>query len=258
MEATAAITIQHAWRTWSFIQSFDKLSLKSKVEKKTKERNAARIIQNKWRIFYYKKSLNELTQNIQKSTKSLKDIVGYEYEQHRKRIYEFNGLIVSKRKPKDINYNADWFVYNKTKQLVAIEEDKGHYVDSCFLDRAVFSFAKIISKYLKNKEDCPKLILSSFTTYKLYNKKMIENYDVLRQDIIDVMKEKLVYQSICPSDRLSRDIWFQKQNKEKNPYIENVTKTRIIEDIKLIHMHYSYSVGSGKSVESILSCAISK
>ena len=65
---------------------------------------------------------------------------------------------------------------------------------------------------------------------------MKENFDVLKQDIVAVMKEKLVYQSYCPSDRLSRDNWFQKQNKEKNPYLENVTKTLIIENRKLIQM----------------------
>ena len=108
-------------------------------------------------IEFYKRSLQEACDDINHSTIALKDIVGLAYELHRKRIWEYFGFTVDKEKHNAM-WNVDLTIY-KGSTVVAFEETKGHYLDSCFLDRALGSMMKSVHNYIKLGEPIPMMIL---------------------------------------------------------------------------------------------------
>lgn len=170
-------------------------------------------------VQFYKNSLKKAGENInrKKNFKSLKDVVGKEYEEHRKRVWEHLGYQVDKEK-NGAAFDVDWAIYLNEK-LVALEEDKGHYVDSCFLERCSFSFLKTINNFNKKDEDIPKLILSCFTKYSRYTEKLEESLEITKEEICNIFKEKFKYTYINYNDRFPKDVWFN-QNEENinNPY----------------------------------------
>lgn len=184
-------------------------------------------------IVYYLESLRIANDNINKRKQeiSLKDVVGFEFEQHRKRLYEYFGYIVDKKK-NYAEFNVDWSIYYNGN-LVGIEEDKGHYVDSCFLDRSLTSYAKTILIYIKNGIKCPKFILHSFTKYNLYKDKCENFYKILRDDIKDQMLNNMVYTTVTLTDRIDRNKWYNMQD-DNNSYIELYELDLIKEDIRMI------------------------
>ena len=103
-------------------------------------------------IEFYKQSLKKADNEVKtlNKNKALKDCVGKAYENHRKRVWEYFGFKVSKDKY-DAHFDVDWSItYNGV--LIALEEDKGHYVDSCFLERALTGFCKTVNTYKKTKK----------------------------------------------------------------------------------------------------------
>ena len=184
-------------------------------------------------IVYYLESLRIANDNINKRKRdiSLKDVVGFEFEQHRKRLYEYFGYTVDKKK-NYAEFNVDWSIYYNGN-LVGIEEDKGHYVDSCFLDRSLTSYAKTINIYLKNGIKCPKFILHSFTKYKLYTDKCENFYKILRDDIKEQMLNNMVYTTVTLTDRIKRNQWYS-INDDNNSYMELYELDLIKEDIRMI------------------------
>ena len=184
-------------------------------------------------IVYYLESLRIANDNINKRKRdiSLKDVVGLEFEQHRKRLYEYFGYTVDKKK-NYAQFNVDWSIYYNGN-LVGIEEDKGHYVDSCFLDRSLTSYAKTINIYLKNGIKCPKFILHSFTKYKLYTDKCENFYKILRDDIKEQMLNNMVYTTVTLTDRIKRNQWYS-INDDNNSYMELYELDLIKEDIRMI------------------------
>ena len=109
------------------------------------------------------------------------------FEKHRKRIWEHFGFKVVKEG--DGLFDADWYIwYGET--LVAIEEDKGHYLDSCFLERALTGFAKTINSYQKKA--------------KVYQNSLF----IASLDIINFMKRK-------------KKIWKQEKNLFQKRWMKN-------------------------------------
>jgi hypothetical protein len=146
---------------------------------------------------------------VNQTDKALKDVVGVEYEAHRKRIYEKAGFRVENEIHDDrlAAFNADWYVYDSAGKLVIIEECKGHYVDSCFAERAVFGFAKTAQRFLDLGLDCPYFVLSSTTKYRLFNDKFEESLVVLRADIATTLRAKVKYFSVVANDRFGYKKW---------------------------------------------------
>lgn len=181
---------------------------------------------------YYKTSLanadNEIKTEKEKG-KALKDIVGKAYENHRKRVWEYFGFQVTKDKY-DSLFDVDWAITYKNK-LVALEEDKGHYLDSCFLERALTGFAKTINNYQKKSIIVPKLIIHSFTTYKKFQEKKMEDLDTRKTIIADEMEKKIVYTTLTNSDRLNKNKWF---GTCYNCYSDNADIELISKDILFI------------------------
>jgi hypothetical protein len=176
-------------------------------------------------IVYYLESLRIANDNINKRKRdiSLKDVVGFEFE--------YFGYIVDKKK-NYAEFNVDWSIYYNGN-LVGIEEDKGHYVDSCFLDRSLTSYAKTINIYLKNGIKCPKFILHSFTKYKLYTNKCENFYNILQDDIKEQMLNNMIYTTVTLTDRISRNKWYNINN-DNNSYMELYELDLIKEDIRMI------------------------
>ena len=183
-------------------------------------------------IEFYKESLSNTDiaiKNKIESGKALKDIIGEEYEKHRKRLWEYFGFQVSKEKHEAL-FDIDWCIsYNGI--IIAFEEDKGHYLDSCFLERAITGFSKTVNSYLKIKKEVPVLILHSFTTYSKFNEKLNDDLDTRKEEIVMEMKKKMFYTTLVNRDRLSKKSWFPTA---ENCYINNACEELIKKDIKFI------------------------
>ena len=183
-------------------------------------------------IDFYKNSLIKTDENIknEKETgKALKDIVGKEYEEHRKRIWEYFGFKVSKEKYNAL-FDVDWSITYNDK-LIALEEDKGHYLDSCFLERALTGYSKTVNNYQKNNISVPTLIIHSFARYSKFNEKKEEDLDTRKESIANEIKSKLVYTTLTKRDRLPKGKWF---GDSENCYFENSEEELIIHDINFI------------------------
>lgn len=184
-------------------------------------------------IQFYKESLEQAEnyiQNEHKTGKALKDIVGEAYETHRKRVWNHFGFDVSKERYGAM-FNVDWSI---TYQgiLIAFEEDKGHYMDSCFMERALTGFSKTVNIYQKKGKPIPVLILHSFTRYNKFSDKLEEDMDTRKAEIRDEIKKKIVYTTLVECDRLPKNRWFSKEL--YNCYSINATDELIIKDIKFI------------------------
>lgn len=183
---------------------------------------------------FYKNSLKLADDEVKTHApfKALKDIVGAAYENHRKRVWEYFGFEVSKDK-NGAGFDVDWSItYNGV--LTALEEDKGHYVDSCFLERALTGFCKTVNTYKKNKKIVPTLILCSFTRYKKFSEKLEDDMDTRKDEIKDEINKKLVYTTLSESDRLPRTKWFSKAEDRYDCYYNNVSDKLILKDIEFI------------------------
>jgi hypothetical protein len=173
--------------------------------------------------------------------KALKDIVGKKYEEHRKYIWEASGYCFQSRlhsQDKDLSaFNADGYIYGENGKLLVIEEAKAHYVDSCFLERALGSFAKQIRAFLKNgwnEKDVPYFVLSSTTTYNLYQKKLEEYLDVLldANPVKKIMRKKLRYFTVTANDRIKPKGWLQNTNRPVSRTPE--TKALVKKELKFM------------------------
>lgn len=184
-------------------------------------------------VQFYKESLckaeNEI-KNQHKSGKALKDVVGKAFELHRKRLWEHFGFVVSKDKHYAM-FNVDWSITYKGA-LIALEEDKGHYLDSCFMERALTGFRKTVNTYIKKEEPIPILIIHSFTKYNKFNEKLEEDMDTIKTEIRNEIQKKLVYTTLVECDRLSKDKWFSEEL--YNCYSVNAREELILKDIEFI------------------------
>ena len=156
--------------------------------------------------FYYKKTYDRY---INKSdNKAFKDIVGEEYETFRKLFYTSLGFkLANSKRVFGTNYNAD-IALEKDGVVKIIEESKGHYVDSCFLGRAIKDFAKIIKKCLDNKIEAPFFILSCPTRMNNFSDVFNEEIELFRDEIKEVLKSKFIYQPSCKHGRLPKEKYF--------------------------------------------------
>mgnify|MGYP006189117695 CR=1 FL=1 len=181
---------------------------------------------------FYKKSLIIACENIKekKKIKALKDVIGKEFEEHRKRLWNHFGFTVSKERELAL-WDVDWNIKNSEGKTIAFEEDKAHYLDSCFLERALAGFAKTVNSYLKNNQEVPCIILHSFTSYSKYEVKLNEFCEILRDDVSRTMREKIVYITLCDRDRLPTKKWFQNCD---YAYIDNMQDDLIHKDIAFI------------------------
>lgn len=142
--------------------------------------------------------------------KSGKDIVGEEYENLRKTIYNQSGLSAAPEMVGD--FNADLVVRDNRDKIRVIEECKGHYVDSCFLDRFLMNAARIIDFYLQEsyeEEDIPYIFLSSMTKYSNFQKKFDSIVKLFNEELRNLITKKVKYFSFCDHDRVRSGKYFK-------------------------------------------------
>jgi hypothetical protein len=190
-------------------------------------------------VLSYRKALRTADMNVQsqKNTRALKDTVGKVFESHRKTLWESHGFVASKGSDHpEIPFNVDLVISNTVGKVVALEEVKGHYLDSCFLERALSGFAKTINK---EPLDVPLFIIHSFTTYSKFEEKLEEDLATRKRFISNIMREKIVYTSLTSKDRLPSTKWFGQRD---NCYSDNVDDEMMRKDIQFILSLHSCDV----------------
>jgi hypothetical protein len=157
------------------------------------------------------------------TTKAKKDIVGARYEEHRDGVIKSSRHldIATKEEVKkfkemyDGNFDADkYIVHEKTRQLLAVEEDKGHYVDKCFLKRAMENALETFATSIEKGFEVPYFILNSPTSYSKYEEVFQRKLKLIHPEYVECFKAKFVYFPLCLHGRVSR-------TKYLNPGIEN-------------------------------------
>lgn len=144
--------------------------------------------------------------------KAAKDIVGEEYEKFRKRYYMESGFTFGDNHNvlgSGVNCDLTVMIDNK---VVIVEEDKGSYVDSPFLTRAIIDASRIIGTCLQNDLEIPYYILSCPTKMGNFDEIFNSTVELLREDIQSIIKEKFKYLPLCDNGRVNRNIYYRTEN----------------------------------------------
>lgn len=161
--------------------------------------------------------------------KAGKDIVGEQYEHFRKVYYAKLGFEIGNgKKLFGSSYNCD-VVVKKNGKIVLVEEDKGSYVDSCFLGRAINNAAQLYSKCVAQGIEVPYFVISSSTRYNKFKEIYKENVEIIREDLVEILNEKLIYFPLCEHDRVNQKKYFMTKD---NCF--NLSDELITEELKFI------------------------
>ena len=192
----------------------------------------------------YKQDLQECYTNIMEESErtggAKKDIVGRQYEDFRVRcITRHEQLDVAT--PEEVKlfkkelggkYNADQYIVDRaSRKLLALEEDKGHYVDKCFAKRAVINAMETIALCVKKNVDVPYFLLSCPTNYDIES--LLDDLGgIFNERSFSILGDKLKFFPLCDHGRTSRDKYlkdsvvpFQLSNQrivEENSFLANL------------------------------------
>jgi hypothetical protein len=155
----------------------------------------------------YAKTMHEKS----KGECATKDIVGRNYENMRIEWIRNHGLDVATDEEKkvfksrlDDSYDADHFIVDKdTRKLLALEEDKGHYLDKCFAKRAIFNAAEVFALCMEKNLELPYFIISCPTNYN-FHKILETTRRILDPKVSHALVEKLKFFPTCNHGRVSR------------------------------------------------------
>ena len=140
--------------------------------------------------------------------KAGKDIVGKKYEDFREDYYESMGFEIGNgKKIFGTSYDCDTVVM-KDGEVVILEEDKAHYVDSCFLGRALANCAEVMSQVLELDIAAPYFVLSCSTKMNNFQEIFDNRVRLYREDIQELIKEKFVYLPLCQHGRVQKSKYF--------------------------------------------------
>lgn len=201
------------------------------------QKNVRGFITKKYNMSYYISSLVYCEYQINTTTnKALKDVVGDFYEKHIKRVYiYYTKLTITSNYDKCyFGFNPDCCMIDNTMNIKLVTEIKGHYLDSCFMERALVGIVKTIDKFNKENKEIPKFEIHSFTTYKLFNEKIEEFKPIINDKLWSILNDKLIYTTICSQDRLRNQLWF-KEGVYRKCYTTNLNYIKIKEHIKFIN-----------------------
>lgn len=184
----------------------------------------------------YKKELQKHYSNCIREKKlgqcATKDIVGRSYEELRTRWIKHMGLDIataSECAEFENNfgnkYNADQYIVDrKSRKLLALEEDKGHYVDKCFAKRAFYNAAEVIGYCLKNEKEIPYFIVSCPTNYQFDD--LLKDSFFADLSYFDIIKEKLKFFNACDHGRTSAKKYLREDIMPFRVEEENVAKEK--------------------------------
>jgi len=140
--------------------------------------------------------------------KAGKDIVGKKYEDFREAYYESMGFEIGNgNKIFGSSYNCDTVVM-KDGEIVILEEDKGHFVDSCFLGRALANCAEVMYQCIEMNIKPPYFVLSCPTKMNNYEEIMEKRIRIYRKDIQKLINEKFIYLPLCHHGRIPKQKYF--------------------------------------------------
>jgi len=170
---------------------------------------------------------------IKKTDRAKKDIVGESYENFRKEWIRSQGLDVAdaeeKKRFNEVlggSYNADQYIVDpQSRNLLAVEEDKGHYVDKCFAGRFLHNVATVINHCKANDVQMPYFILSCPTNYK-FNELVDNHSSMYREDITRVIGDKMLFFHSCNHGRTDRKKYLHEKNMPFVVESENVEKEK--------------------------------
>ena len=165
----------------------------------------------------YKEELQECYTSIiaesERTGGAKKDIVGRQYEGFRVGcITRHPHLDVatpeeSKRFKRELDgkYNADQYIVSRdSRKLLALEEDKGHYVDKCFAKRAVVNAMETIALCVKKGIDVPYFVLSCPTNYDI--PALLSDLEgVFDERSFAILQDKLKFFPLCEHGRTNRN-----------------------------------------------------
>jgi hypothetical protein len=152
---------------------------------------------------------DEVIATRNKTGKALKDIVGKKYEEHRRMLWESQGFDWRRKLPKSA-FTADGYIYDNNGKLLVVEEAKGHYVDSCFLERALVGFVKQIKAFVDagwTEKEMPYFVLSSTATMSNYEEKFEEFLGLFldANPLKALLRKKVRYFAVSPHARHAAD-----------------------------------------------------
>ena len=144
--------------------------------------------------------------------KAGKDIVGAKYEDFRETYYKSMGFdIGSGKKVFGSSYDCDTVV-QKNGEVVILEENKAHYVDSTFLGRALANCAEVMLKCIEDNIKPPKFILSCSTKMNNFQDIFDIRIRLYREDIQKLVRENFIYLPLCEHGRISKTKYFESKN----------------------------------------------
>lgn len=192
------------------------------------------FIIKKSNISYYISSLVYCEYQINTiKNKALKDIVGHFYEEHIKRCYVYYTNLKVTTKNEDFGFTPDCCMIDDKMNNVLVTEIKGHYLDSCFLERALVGIVKSINILTKKNKKIPIFEIHSFTTYKLFYEKLNDFREIINNNLVSILYDKLIYTTICSRVRLKKEMWFNKDSYKKC-YTTNLNLVNIRNHIDVI------------------------
>ncbi len=170
---------------------------------------------------YYEKLYSECLL----SSKAKKDIVGDHYESWKEKwIRSYSHLDIAtateieeiKERYKGV-FNADIYIVNaETRELLALEEDKGHYVDKCFLKRALSNAIETITISMMEGFKVPDFILSCPTKYGEVKNIVEFSRNYLQPEVFNLLKDKFKYFPLCDHGRVGRNSYLKDL---ENPFV---------------------------------------
>jgi hypothetical protein len=167
------------------------------------------------------------------SEKAGKDIVGEQYESFRRLYYQNNGFTIGNgKKVFGSSYNCDTVV-KKGNKIIILEEDKGHYIDSCFLGRAISNAAEVFSECLDRGIEIPFFVISSPTKMNNYDIICERRFKLYREDIVNLLKSKFLYFPLSENGRIAKEKYFASNVSSFNLSNELIeTQNRFVDTLK--------------------------
>ena len=159
------------------------------------------------------------------SSKAKKDIVGDHYEALKEKwISSYSHLDVTNADEiKDIKnrykgvFNADIYIVNAdTRELLVLEEDKGHYVDKCFLKRAISNAIETITISVMEGFSVPDFVLSCPTRYGEVKNIVDFSRNYLQPEVFNLLEHKFKYFPLCEHGRVNRKSYLKEL---ENPFV---------------------------------------
>ena len=169
-----------------------------------------------------------------------KDVIGKAYENFRIKIPNIinkNLITIPKESHKkfleqigiDPSFTVDQIITNKNGRILAIEEDKGHYLDKCFLDRGFYGAIKSIRRMRKSgltAEQIPYFLICCPTKYSKYDQEFEEllgigsDMKAVDPELEAIFLQKIIYFPMCEHDRVAKK-QYNKIYDGSNPFALN-------------------------------------